>query len=64
MAPEQLKALTTNGANKDYIVGPFDDLKADIWSIGCFIWYVLTFGVPFEGATLEDMVRLLTDPNL
>jgi len=61
MAPEQLKALKLIGKEKRYEVGAFDDLKADIWALGCLIWHVLTFTYPIEAHTLEDMIKLAND---
>lgn len=58
MAPEQLKSLTLIGKEKKYQVGSFDDFKADVWSLGCLIWYVCTFDYPVRAETLEEMMVL------
>jgi len=49
MAPEQFSAMKLVKGEDHYEVGPFDDFKADIWGLGCFIWQVLTFTYPFQG---------------
>jgi serine/threonine protein kinase len=64
MAPEQFKAMKLIDEHKHYEVGHFDDFEADIWGLGCLIYYVLTFTYPFLGKNLEDMMKLLSNPTL
>jgi len=51
MAPEKLKALKFIEKEKRYEVGAFDELKADIWSLGMLIWRIIFLCYPINAHT-------------
>lgn len=62
LAPEQFMAMHLVSGEKEYEVKHFDDFEADIWGLGCLIFYILTFTYPFNGKTLDDMMKIFLNP--
>jgi len=57
-APEKLQALNIF-SESIFEIEKFDELKADIWSLGMLIWRILTFSYPFEKDSIDSLMSYM-----
>jgi serine/threonine protein kinase len=65
LAPEVLKSLkASKDGSKMEVSSSYDEIKADCWAFGVFVYELCTFKLPFSFDNLEEFIKELPNPDL